>query len=79
MKQHKFKKMALDLIELVPNDRFQVEYKYNIIWFAHFDKRYPKNVKTKYIDNDIDDERTMLIKFERFKKVLKGECLLDEI
>lgn len=79
MKQHKFKKMALDLIELVPNDRFQVEYKYNIIWVAHFDKRYPKNVKTKYIDNDIDDERTMLIKFERFKKVLKGECLLDEI
>ncbi|MEM5397310.1 hypothetical protein [Staphylococcus gallinarum] len=78
MKQHKFKRMAHDLIDLIPNDRFQVDYKYNVIWFSHFNKVYKNGVAVLQIDNNIHSESEMLIHFELAKKVVKGECLIDE-
>ncbi|PTE69897.1 hypothetical protein BUY42_00335 [Staphylococcus devriesei] len=78
MKQHKFKRMAYDLMELIPTNRFQVDYKYSIIWFAHFDERYTNGVKTLCMDNVVDDESSMLTKFELAKKVIKGEAYLNE-
>lgn len=32
MKPHKFKRMAIDLIERVQSTSYQVDYKYNVIW-----------------------------------------------
>ncbi|MGX0146124.1 hypothetical protein [Staphylococcus hominis] len=48
MKQHKFKRMAYDLMELMKSDRFEVDYKYNSIWFSHFDGSYEKGVRKFY-------------------------------
>lgn len=78
MKQHKFKRMAYDLMELIKTDRFQVDFKYNIIWLSHFDDSYEKGVSNISLDNRIDKDNEMLAKFELAKKVIKGECLIDE-
>lgn len=78
MKQHKFKRMACDLMELMKSDRFQVDFKYNIIWLTHFDDSYEKGLRNISLDNRVDKENEMLAKFEFAKKVIKGECLIDE-
>ena len=78
MKQHKFKRMAYDLMELMKSDRFQVDFKYNIIWLTHFDDGYEKGFRNISLDNRVDKENEMLAKFELAKKVIKGECLIDE-
>lgn len=78
MKQHKFKRMAYDLMELMKSDRFQVDFKYNIIWLTHFDDSYEKELRNISLDNRVDKENEMLAKFEFAKKVIKGECLIDE-
>lgn len=78
MKQHKFKRMARDLMDLIPNNRFQVDYKYDVIWFSHFNDQYRNGVAVIQIDNVIHSEGEMLTNFELAKKVIKGECLIDE-
>ncbi|WP_145470461.1 hypothetical protein [Staphylococcus epidermidis] len=78
MKQHKFKRMAYDLMELMKSDRFQVDFKYNIIWLTHLDDSYEKELRNISLDNRVDKENEMLAKFEFAKKVIKGECLIDE-
>ena len=78
MKQHKFKRMAHDLMDLIPNNRFQVDYKYDVIWFSHFNEEYNNNVNVLQIDNTIHSESEMLTNSELAKKVIKGECLIDE-
>lgn len=78
MKQHKFKRMAYDLMELMKSDRFQVDFKYNIIWLTHFDNSYEKGLRNISLDNRVDKENEMLAKFELAKKVIRGECLIDE-
>ena len=78
MKQHKFKRMAYDLMELIKTDRFEVDYKYNMIWLSHFDDSYEKGVRNILLDNRVDKDSEMLTKFELAKKVIKGECLIDE-
>lgn len=78
MKQHKFKRMAHDLMDLIPNNRFQVDYKYDVIWFSHLNEEYNNNVNVLQIDNTIHSESEMLTNFELAKKVIKGECLIDE-
>jgi hypothetical protein len=75
MKQHKFKRMARDLMDLIPNNRFQVDYKYDVIWFSHY---HTNGVSVLQIDNTIHSEGEMLTNFELAKKVIKGECLIDE-
>lgn len=75
MKQHKFKRMARDLMDLIPNNRFQVDYKYDVIWFSHYQTN---GVSVLQIDNTIHSEGEMLTNFELAKKVIKGECLIDE-
>ncbi|MCI2898678.1 hypothetical protein FH128_01855 [Staphylococcus hominis] len=77
MKQHKFKRMAYDLMELIKSDRFQVDYKYNIIWLSHFDDSYEKRVSNILLYNRVDKDSEMLTKFELAKKVIKGECLIN--
>lgn len=78
MKHHKFKRMAYDLIELINSDRFQVDYKYNLIWLTHFNDRYEQGIKNILLDNRVDKDNEMLAKFELAKKVIKGECLINE-
>ena len=78
MKQHKFKRMAYDLMELIKTDRFEVDYKYNIIWFFHFDDSYEKGVRNFFLYNRVDKDSEILTKFELAKKVIKGECLIDD-
>ena len=78
MKQHKFKRMAYDLMELIKTDRFEVDYKYNMIWLSHFDDSYEKGVRNILLDNRVDKDSEMLTKFELAKKVIRGECLIDE-
>ncbi|MEN4440293.1 hypothetical protein [Staphylococcus hominis] len=78
MKQHKFKRMAYDLMELIKTDRFEVDYKYNTIWFFHFDDSYEEGVGNILLYNRVDKDSEMLTKFELAKKVIKGECLIDE-
>lgn len=77
MKQHKFKRMAYDLMELMKSDRFEVDYKYNSIWFSHFDGSYEKGVRNILFHNRVDKDSEMLTKFELAKKVIKGECLIN--
>ena len=71
--------MAYDLMELIKTDRFEVDYKYNMIWLSHFDDSYEKGVRNILLDNRVDKENEMLAKFELAKKVIRGECLLDKI
>lgn len=78
MKQHKFKRMAYDLMELIKTDRFEVDYKYNMIWLSHFNDSYEKGVRNILLDNRVDKDSEMLTKFELAKKVIRGECLIDE-
>ena len=78
MKQHKFKRIAYDLMELMKSDRFQVDFKYNIIWLTHFDDSYEKGLRNISLHNRVDKDSEMLTKFELAKKVIKGECLIDE-
>ena len=78
MKQHKFKRMAYDLMELIKTDRFEVDYKYNMIWLSHFKDSYEKGVRNILLDNRVDKDSEMLTKFELAKKVIKGECLINE-
>lgn len=78
MKQHKFKRMAYDLMELIKTDRFEVDYKYNMIRLSHFDDSYEKGVRNILLDNRVDKDSEMLTKFELAKKVIKGECLINE-
>lgn len=77
MKQHKFKRMAYDLMELMKSDRFEVDYKYNMIWLSHFDDSCEKGVRNILLDNRVDKDSEMLTKFELAKKVIKGECLIN--
>ncbi|AUJ52934.1 hypothetical protein B2G94_10180 [Staphylococcus hominis subsp. hominis] len=78
MKQHKFKRMAYDLMELMKSDRFEVDYKYNMIWLSHFDDSYEEGVRNFFLYNRVDKDSEILTKFELAKKVIKGECLIDE-
>lgn len=77
MKQHKFKRMAYDLMELIKTNRFEVDYKYDTIWFSHFDDSYEKGVRNIFLHNRVDKDSEMLTKFELAKKVIKGECLIN--
>jgi len=78
LKQHKFKRMAYDLMELMKSDRFQVDFKYNIIWLTHFDDSYERGLRNISLENRVEKGNEMLAKFEFAKKVIKGECLIDE-
>ena len=77
MKQHKFKRMAYDLMELIKTDRFEVDYKYNIIWFFILMIATKRGVRNILLDNRVDKDSEMLTKFELAKKVIKGECLIN--
>ena len=68
MKQHKFKRMAYDLMELMKSDRFQVDFKYNIIWLTHFDDSYEKGLRNISLDNRVDKENEMLANLNSLRK-----------
>lgn len=78
MKQHKFKRIAIDLIERIQSDRYQIEYKYDVIWFYHFSDKYTRSIESLCMINNIDDDKTILTVYEKVKKVLAGEELIDE-
>ncbi|APT16509.1 hypothetical protein [Staphylococcus epidermidis] len=78
MKHSSFEKLAIELIKLIPSDRFLVEYKYNMIFIGHFNETYVNRFKGFYIFHDIDSQNTILNKFEQAKKILKGDKLIDE-
>ena len=77
MKQYKFKRMAYDLMELIKTNRFEVDYKYNMIWLSHFIDSYEKGVRNILLATRVDKDSAMLTKFELAKKVIKGECLIN--
>ncbi|HDA2408353.1 TPA: hypothetical protein O4564_002613 [Staphylococcus aureus] len=77
MKPHKFKRMAIDLIERVQSTAYQVEYKYNIIWVWHYSDDYLGKIASINMHNNVDDDSTLLTKYEKAKKVLAGEALID--
>ena len=54
------------------------DYKYNMIWLSHFNDSYEKGVRNILLDNRVDKDSEMLTKFELAKKVIKGECLINE-
>ncbi|MGW7932413.1 hypothetical protein BU107_11115 [Staphylococcus xylosus] len=76
MKQHKFKRIALDLIERIDSDDFKVEYSlYAISFWAKQDGEY----KHLYLTNHKYYDQENLEKYELAKKVIAGEeQLLDE-
>ena len=73
MKQHKFKRIALDLIERISTDRFAVNYKYDVIWFYHFDEKYEKGIKSLSMFNNLDADHIILERYEHAKNLIKGE------
>ncbi|MGW7889954.1 hypothetical protein [Staphylococcus xylosus] len=75
MKEHKFKRIALDLIGRINDENFIVEYKVNAISFwakqdGEFQHLYFTN--HKYYDHE------NLKKYELAKKVISGEQQLTE-
>lgn len=73
MKQHKFKRIALDLIERISTDRFAVDYKYDVIWFYHFDEKYEKGIINLSMFNNLDADHVILERYEHAKNLIKGE------
>ncbi|HFN8269269.1 TPA: hypothetical protein ACHHI0_000378 [Staphylococcus aureus] len=78
MKPHKFKRMAIDLIERVQSNSYQVDYKYNVIWAWHYSDDYLGKVASINIHNNVDDDNTILARYEKAKKMLAGEVLSDD-
>lgn len=78
MKQHKFKRIANDLIELVTSNRYEVDYKFDSIWITHFSSEYERGVTNINLDNNYHTDNQLLERFEHAKKVLKGETLIDD-
>ncbi|MBJ6141284.1 hypothetical protein [Staphylococcus aureus] len=78
MKPHKFKRMAIDLIERVDTEGYRVEYSHNAIWFIHVSEKYPNGNKHLYLFNNTEDDKTLLMKFEKVKKVISGEALIND-
>lgn len=77
MKPHKFKRMAIDLIERVQSTSYQVDYKYNVIWGWHYSDDYLGKVASINMHNNVDDDNTILARYEKAKKMLAGEVLSD--
>ncbi|HHW6865634.1 TPA: hypothetical protein ACU2WL_001303 [Staphylococcus aureus] len=77
MKPHKFKRMAIDLIECVQSTSYQVDYKYNVIWVWHYSDDYLGKVASINMHNNVDDDNTILARYEKAKKMLAGEVLSD--
>ncbi|MEI1797135.1 hypothetical protein VWB26_05235 [Staphylococcus aureus] len=77
MKPHKFKRMAIDLIERVQSTSYQVDYKYNVIWVWQYSDDYLGKIASINMHNNVDDDSTLLTKYEKAKKVLAGEALID--
>ncbi|HDN3455021.1 TPA: hypothetical protein P1V03_002767 [Staphylococcus aureus] len=72
MKPHKFKRMAIDLME-----RVQSTSKYNVIWVWHYSDDYLGKVASINMHNNVDDDNTILARYEKAKKMLAGEVLSD--
>lgn len=77
MKPHKFKRMAIDLIERVQSTSYQVDYKYNVIWVWYYSDDYLGKVASINMHNNVDDDNTILARYEKAKKMLAGEVLSD--
>ncbi|HDH1978771.1 TPA: hypothetical protein PIU80_001550 [Staphylococcus aureus] len=77
MKPHKFKRMAIDLIERVQSTSYQVDYKYNVIWVWHYSDDYLGKVASINMHNNVDDDNTILARYEKAKKMLAGGVLSD--
>ncbi|HDA1816807.1 TPA: hypothetical protein O4300_002671 [Staphylococcus aureus] len=77
MKPHKFKRMAIDLIERVQSTSYQVDYKYSVIWVWHYSDDYLGKVASINMHNNVDDDNTILARYEKAKKMLAGEVLSD--
>ncbi|MGW7932732.1 hypothetical protein ACWEWU_13995 [Staphylococcus xylosus] len=75
MKEHKFKRMAIDLIERIEDDRCIVEYKTGMIVFL---ERQDLEFKALYITNHKSHDRENQAKYELAKKVIAGERQLTE-
>lgn len=75
MKQQKFKRIALDLIERIDNDDFKVEYSlYAISFWAKQDGEF----KHLYLTNHKYYNQENLKKYELAKKVIEGKATLTE-
>ncbi|MGW7931856.1 hypothetical protein ACWEWU_09380 [Staphylococcus xylosus] len=75
MKEHKFKRMAIDLIERIEDDRCIVEYKKGMIAFL---ERQYLGFKAMYITNHKRYDKENQAKYELAKKVIAGERQLTE-
>ncbi|WP_217971474.1 hypothetical protein [Staphylococcus xylosus] len=70
MKQHKFKRIALDLIERINSDDFKVEYSIDAISFW---AKQNGEFKHLYLTNHKYYDQENLKKYELAKKVIAGE------
>ncbi|HDH5591609.1 hypothetical protein [Staphylococcus aureus] len=77
MKPHKFKRMAIDLIERVQSTSYQVDYKYNVIWIWHYSDEHLGKIASINMHNNVDDDNTILARYEKAKKMIAGEALID--
>ncbi|MGW7932595.1 hypothetical protein BU107_10665 [Staphylococcus xylosus] len=75
MKEHKFKRMAIDLIARIEDDRCIVEYKKGMIVFI---ERQDLEFKALYITNHKRYDKENQAKHELAKKVIARERQLTE-